>query len=115
MRKLRGLSIACALFFGGTAYGSCNSFGCISTGDEVLSSVYPTLGRVYLEPPSAADKAALNCTLVSGHYMTLEKSYDNFDAVYSTILTALSTGTRFQVRIAEGSTNCRVVYVRMCI
>ncbi|MEM7765648.1 MAG: hypothetical protein AAF290_16400 [Pseudomonadota bacterium] len=68
-----------------------------------------------MEPPTAADKAALNCTLVSGHYMTLKTSHDNYDTLYATILTAITAGHELQVRISEGSSDCEVLYVRMTL
>lgn len=90
----------------------CDSRFCSGIQDEVIKSVYPTQGgKVYLEAP--ADKANLNCTLVEGYYMVLDPSHPLFKEIYSTVLTAMTAGKQFQVRIVENSSDCRVAYVRM--
>lgn len=94
------------------SFSACSSGSCYGVQDAVLKSIYPTQsGKVYLEAP--AEKSNLNCTLAEGYYMVLEPSHPLFKEIYSTILTAMSTGKKLQVRIAEGSSNCRVAYVRM--
>jgi len=104
--------LVAAILLSTSANASCNSGSCTGVGSEVIASVYPTGGRIYVAPP-AGYRDQLNCTLVSGQFMTLEITHSTFKEIYSTILTALATGKRLTVRIVEGSSNCRIAYVRM--
>ncbi|MEO0616889.1 MAG: hypothetical protein AAFY69_12230 [Pseudomonadota bacterium] len=45
--------------------------------------------------------------------MTLDRNHDNYEAIIATIVTAIASDRHLQVRIAEGSSNGSVVYVRM--
>lgn len=94
------------------SFGYCNAGSCYGIQDEVVRSIYPTQGGlVYLEAP--AEKENLNCTLAEGFYMSLAPSHPRFNEIYSTILTAMTAGKKLQIRISEGSGNCKVAYVRM--
>ncbi|WP_152547950.1 hypothetical protein [Photobacterium galatheae] len=98
--------------FSSTTWAACSPNQCHGIGKDVLVSVYPSgTGHIYLEAP--ADKGKLNCQLVEGHYMTLKNTHPVFEAMYSTILTALSTQKKLTVRIVENSEGCEVMYVRM--
>lgn len=90
----------------------CTSTGCVGFGPEAVASVYlNNNGDVYLEAPSA-QRANLNCTQAGGAYMVLERTHASFKESYAAVMMALASGWRLHVRIAEGSANCRVLYVR---
>ncbi|WP_330961512.1 hypothetical protein [Photobacterium sp. 53610] len=100
------------LFFTPSVWSACYQNQCNGVGKDVLASVYPSgAGNIYLEAPAGKEK--LNCKLVEGYYMTLKKTHPVFDAMYSTILTALSTKKKLTVRVIEHSEGCEVMYVRM--
>lgn len=93
-------------------YAGCVDRSCMGIGIEVVKSVYPSsTGDIYLEAPD--DKTTLNCTLKEGQYMVLQSDHPLFREIYSTVLSALTSNKRLQVRIVEGSDNCQVSYVRM--
>ncbi|GAA4875662.1 hypothetical protein GCM10023333_06190 [Ferrimonas pelagia] len=80
----------------------------------MITSVYPVSnGDVYLGAPKSSGN--LNCELVEGAYLTLERGHSNFTQTYSLILTAISTEKRMNIRIVPGSTDCRISYVMMSI
>ena len=90
----------------------CSATGCVGYGSEAVSSVYVNgNGHIYLEAP-AAERANLNCTPAGGAYMVLERTHASFKESYAAVLMAIASGRRLHVRIAEGSANCRVSYVR---
>lgn len=106
------LTLILGMFLCSQAFAYCVGGFCMGVKDEVIKSVYPTAGgQIYLEAP--ADKHELNCDLVEGYYMLLNKEHPLFEVSYSTILTALTAGKRLQVRVIEGSSDFRVAYVRM--
>lgn len=115
MKKIFGAAaIAVASFVpAANAYASCGSNACVGVGDEVLLSVYTNSnGNVYLEIPPQY-KGALNCTLVEGVYATLSKDTVLFKEMYASVIYATGAGRKIMVRIAEGSANCQVTYVRV--
>ncbi|MBV7262277.1 hypothetical protein KCG43_09730 [Photobacterium sp. WH24] len=100
------------MVFSPTVLAECNPTGCIGIGKEALLSVYPNhTGHIYLQAPAGKEK--LNCKLVEGQFMVLKNTHPVFDAMYSTVLTALSTQKQLTVRIVENSEDCEVSYVRM--
>ncbi|NAW63879.1 hypothetical protein [Photobacterium halotolerans] len=98
--------------FSPAVLAECIPTACIGVGKEALLSVYPNqTGHIYLQAPAGKEK--LNCKLVSDHFMVLKNTHPVFDAMYSTVLTALSTQKTLAVRIVENSEDCEVTYVRM--
>lgn len=109
---LKYLLIAGALFSASSANAACYVNFCKGEAASTVVSIFPNgSGNVYIEPPS--DKANLNCSLAEGSYLVLQADHPLFSEIYSTILSAVAMNKLFQVRIVEGSTNCRISYVRM--
>jgi len=103
------------VFCSASCFSACNARSCHGVKGEVVKSIYPTQGgKVYLEAPPS-HRGNLNCTLAEGTFMVLEPDHPLFKEIYSTVLTALSTGNTLQVRVVEGTSNCRVAYVRMWV
>ncbi len=110
--RVRTLVALVALIVSTPSAAVCTVNNCRGRADEVVVSVYPHQnGNIYLEAPQ--DRSALHCTLKDGLLMTLKPANPTYREMYATVLTALSTGSEFQVRVAEQSPDCEVLYVRM--
>ena len=59
------------------------------------------------------DETALNCTLVSNSYLTLDMNDSNSDALYSTLLAAQLADRKVDIRVVENSSNCKIAYIRL--
>ena len=68
-------------------------------------------GPIYLR--TSGDESQLDCTLHSNVYIVLDSAANNFDAVYSLLLSAQIADRKVAVRIINGSNPCQVSYVRM--
>ncbi len=110
--KIKFLIFLATLFFSTTASATCGANYCQGVGAAAVTFVYShDNGNVYLGAPS--DKANLNCTLQGGAHMVLQPDNGRFKEIYASILTALALGKTLKVRVIEGTSNCRVVYVIM--
>ncbi len=110
-KSVFGASLSLCLFLAaGSAHASCNTKGC---GDEKVKRLYPNIsGIVYVEV--TGDKSPLDCTLVADKYMTFDMSAVGAEAIYSMLLTALTTDRPLEyIRISNGSSNCSVRYVQL--
>lgn len=86
---------------------SCSSTGCVAT----IKTIYTKLdGMVYLGTP--ADELEANCAPHSDVYFVLNPNAANFEAAYSSVLSAYISGRKIQLRIQEGSNPCEISYVR---
>ena len=95
------------LLLGGIAYGACTSTGC--TDVRVTRLYVNTQYVTYVL--TDGDETALNCTLVSGVYMTLDHYDANYKSVYSTLLAAQIADRPVSIRTVDNSTNCKITYV----
>ena len=106
------LIFAVLISFSSSTFGQCWDKACKGPAAELLEYVYVhENGNIYLK---ITDPQAnlLACTLSGGH-MTLEPSNIRQKEIYATVLNAISMQKTLTLRIAENSTNCRVLYVMM--
>ena len=90
---------------------------CVATGcTGKISKLYMTnTGTLYVS--TDGDEKALNCAAgagnggVSGLYMSLKEGDIGKNAMYSLLLTAKTTNKSVTIRIQEGTSDCRVLYV----
>jgi len=87
--------------------------GCIATGcnNVQVTKLYMTAtGTLYVGTDGT--ETSLACGGVSGLYMSLKEGDVGKSSMYSLLLTAQTTGKRVTVRIEEGSSDCRVAFVK---
>ena len=102
------LIFAIGLFLtSGAAYAACSGPIC---SDVLVERLYVNAnGVVYVSTDGV--ETALNCTAVSGIYVTLYHTDTNFDAIYSTLLAAKLVEKTVGIRIEDSSSDCRILYV----
>lgn len=91
--------------------------GCTTTGcTGKITKLYMTnTGTLYVG--TDGDEKALNCAGgpgnggVSGVYLSLKEGDVGKNAMYSLLLTAKTTNKSVTIRVQEGSSDCRVLYV----
>ena len=89
------------------SYAKCVAGSCAGT----VEKLYMTAGgTMYVQIEGDASK--LNCTPPGGVYLSLKEGDVGKNAMYSLLLTAKTTGKPITVRIVEGSTDCRVAFVK---
>ncbi len=82
-----------------------------------IETLYMTAGGT-LYVGTDGDEKALNCAGgpgdggVANVYMSLKEGDIGKNAMYSLLLTAKTTGKSVTIRVDEGSTDCRVLYIR---
>jgi hypothetical protein len=90
---------------------ACNGAQC--TGK--IGSLYVTSlnGKplVYLNFTAPNDMRALNCTLVSSSYATLQSDNPNYDKIFSVLEQSKFLGKTVEARVYEGTNNCAIAYV----
>lgn len=92
-----------------SVYAACNSKMCYNVNVEKL---YMTAnGTLYVG--TSGDESQLNCggAETADVYVSLKEGDVGKNAMYSLLLTAKTTGKKVTIRIQEGSSDCRVVYV----
>ena len=95
------------------AYAECVSTGCFNID---VTKLYMTAGGT-LYVGTDGDEKALNCANgtgdggVSNVYMSLKEGDIGKNAMYSLLLTAKATGEKVSIRIQEGTSDCRVLYI----
>ncbi len=100
---MKWMRSACALFAGisSPAWAVC---GINSCPDVIVQLLYPsTDGKAYVKID--ASLTPLNCSPLSGGYLSLVRSDQNSDWIYATLLTAVTAngGKLANIRIVEGS------------
>jgi hypothetical protein len=95
--------------FSSAVSAQCYSHGCSGYVDEVYIEAY---GGLWLQ--TSSDEQLLNCTVVnSGVFLYLLGNAEKFKEVYVLLLLAQATDKQVFVRIQEGSSPCRIDYVRL--
>jgi hypothetical protein len=93
------------------AAAACAGVFCSST---TILRLYPASDtndpRVYVQPADGGQQA-LQCTPVSGIYLTLKASHPLFKEIYSTLLQATVNNRRVDFRVLAGSADCEIAYV----
>lgn len=104
------LAMMTGLFCSAAFAGACDTDSCTST----VKMLYVTAsGSVYVQlNVSSSDTSTLNCSLTSGVYFTITpSSTTNFNSMYATLLAAAHAGHVVDVRAADNSSGCSVLYV----
>lgn len=97
------------------AFADCTAIGCTGPASELLYKLYPSGesdGRVYIMP-IASDLANLDCTPISGVYVTLMKTHPIFNQIYASMLFSKATNATVTIRIKNGSPICEVQYMTL--
>jgi hypothetical protein len=80
-----------------------------------ISSLYVTSlnGKplVYINFTAPNDMHALNCTLVSNTYATLQSDNPNYDKIFSVLEQSKFLGKTVQARVYEQTADCAIAYV----
>lgn len=95
-------------FSGSIADAACTSKSC---ADERVERIYLSgTGEVFVD--LSGDTSNLNCSLVSGVYLTLKPNHANKQEIYSLLLATQSASKPLaNVRIIENSSDCEISYV----
>ena len=90
------------------ANAGCVASGCYSvTIDELLVT---NTGNIFIATDGI--ESALNCTSPGNVYMVLDGANAGQKMMYSLLLTSKTTNKPVTIRIEEGTSNCRVSYVK---
>ena len=87
-----------------SAFAECNGPSCNQVGIE---RIY-TNANSWVYVGTDGNEPGLNCTPVSGVYLTLYHTDSNFEAIYSTLLAAMVADRPASLRIDGGSGNCKI-------
>ena len=94
-------------------YAGCTASGC---SNVTVDKLYMTAtGTLYVG--TSGDEKALNCAGGAGNggvanvYVSLKEGDVGKNAMYSLLLTAKTTGKKVKIRIVEGSSDCKVMYI----
>ncbi len=102
----RLLVAVASLVFSANIYAGCNTKSC----SGAIERIYINDNVTYIKMKS--DMSSLNCSLVSGSYISLRNSQGNRDLMFSTLLAAQASGsTGITIRISEGTSDCKIAYV----
>ena len=94
------------------ANAGCTATACIGKIDKLYMT---SNGTLYVG--TDGDEKALNCAGgvgnggVSGVYMSMKEGDVGKNAMYSLLLTAMTTDKTVTVRVQEGTVDCRVSYI----
>ena len=91
------------------AFAECYTLGCSSVHVEEL---YPEAGGGAWIKTSGNETLA-NCVANSGVYLRLDGNDAGYKEIYATLLAAQLTDKLVNIRILEGSSPCRVLYVTL--
>ncbi|MCG7535516.1 hypothetical protein [Pseudoalteromonas sp. OOF1S-7] len=105
MKKL-AFSAVLALASLGAQANTCSSIGCTSVIETLYTSEN---GNIYVGFPK--DEKQAKCTPQSGIYFTLRPEAKNINQMYSTLLYALASNKKVQVRIHENTQGCLISMV----
>ncbi len=86
-------------------YADCNQGGCY---DVEVTRIFATDAGVVWVTPSG-DVSKLNCNPAGGTSLTLEDTAGK-NAIYSFLLTQMTTKKHVNLRIKEGSEGCSIAY-----
>lgn len=106
----RGLALSTGIavaFAAQVASAECSATSCDNA--RVLQLYTEANGNVYVQ--LSGTMSNLNCTLVSGVFVTLLSTASRFKEVYANLLAAQLTDRSLSVRIDTGSSGCTIAYV----
>lgn len=89
----------------------CSGVACSQT---TIQRLYPASNandpRVYVRPADGG-QASLNCTAVSGVYLTLKAAHPLFPEIFDSLLEATIHDKKVTLRIKENSADCEILYI----
>jgi hypothetical protein len=86
--------------------------GCASYGCQGLITSLQVTATGNIQVGTDGTETAMNCTPVANSYAELDLSEAGGNAIYSALLTAQTTKKPILIRIVEGSSNCKIAYVK---
>ncbi len=92
------------LMIGANVYAGCTADRCYGQIERLVMSG----SALYIG--TDGDETNLDCTPLSGVYLTLSTTEESFNKQYAMMLTAMSTDKAVGFRIINGSQGCRVSY-----
>jgi hypothetical protein len=99
-----GLLLASATHVAGA---ECSAASCDNA--RILQLYTRADGDVYVQLSGTISN--LNCTLVSGGFVTLESTASRFKEIYANLLAAHLADRSLSVRINTGSSGCTIAYI----
>ena len=89
----------------------CSGLNCAMT---TVPRLYPASNvsnaRVYVQPTDGG-QASLDCTPISGVYLTLKASHPLFSEIYASLLEATIHDRTVTLRVKEDSADCEILYI----
>jgi len=92
-----------------SANAACDSTGCYGV---TIDRMYVTSGGTIYVGTSGTE-SALNCTSPGGVYMSVSHDATGKNAIYSLMLTAQTTKKKINLRAAEGSASCNILFATL--
>ncbi len=105
-------SVLSVLTFIGMTVGAnaaCTANGCFAV---TVETVYIT-GTGTIHIGTSGDESTLDCTSPGNHYAVLGNTDPGKNSMYSALLTAKTTKQKVDIRIVNGSGNCKIAYIGM--
>lgn len=103
------LGIVGAATLTNVAFAACQPNVCVDVAVERLYIHANSLLYIATD----ADETQLDCVPYVSTYVTLNPNDANFDAIYSALLAAQIANRVVTIRIFNGSSTCRVMYVML--
>jgi hypothetical protein len=105
---------ACLLAFQFSRPAEANPCSGVTCTKTTVQRLYPASNvnnpRVYVRPTDGG-QASLDCTAVSGVYLTLKTSHPLFGEIFDALLEATIHDKSVTLRIKEDSTDCEILYI----
>ena len=111
MKSFSILIILCSMFLSSLAFaGACDKASCTATVHKLYVN---DSGMIDIQlNVSSSDTSTLDCTLAAGVYFQLNPANDsNAQEMYATLLAAAHSGRAVELRAADNSTGCQILYV----
>jgi hypothetical protein len=74
-------------------------------------SGFPNKPFVFVSTAHPADMLNLNCTLMSGTYLTLQPNNPGYQQIFSLLQAYTLANKAIRIRVNTGTTNCSIAYV----
>lgn len=111
MKRFGILIVLCSVFASPLVFaGACDTDSCTATVKRLYVNDNGVI-NIQLNV-SSSDTGTLNCTLAAGVYFQLNPANDsNVREMYATLLAAAHSGRAVDLRAADNSTGCQILYV----
>lgn len=105
---------ACLLALSFARPAAANPCAGVTCARTTIQRLYPASNvsdpRVYVRPTDGG-QAALDCTAVSGVYLTLKTSHPLFGEIFASLLEATIHDKEVSLRMKEDSPDCEILYI----